>query len=37
MSGRFRNFSFVDRITRREGGRVEGHFGVPLGVHFPAR
>ena len=36
MSGRFRNFSFVDRITRREGGRVEGHFGVPLGVHFPA-
>ena len=36
MSGRFRNFSFVDRITRREGGRVEGHFGVPLGVHLPA-
>ena len=36
MSGRFRSFSFVDRITRREGGRVEGHFGVPLGVHFPA-
>ena len=35
MSGRFRSFSFVDRITRREGGRVEGHFGVPLGVHFP--
>ncbi len=36
MSGRFRSFSFVDRITRREGGRVEGHFSVPLGVHFPA-
>lgn len=36
MSGRFRSFSFVDRITRREGGRVEGHFAVPLGVHFPA-
>lgn len=36
MSGRFRNFSFVDRITRREGGRVEGHFAVPLGMHFPA-
>ena len=36
MSGRFRSFSFVDRITRREGGRVEGHYTVPLGVHFPA-
>ena len=36
MSGRFRSFSFVDRITRREGGRVEGHFSVPLAVHFPA-
>ncbi|MBX3643460.1 MAG: hypothetical protein KF720_10365 [Rubrivivax sp.] len=36
MSGRFRSFSFVDRITRREGGRVEGHFAVPLGAHFPA-
>jgi 3-hydroxymyristoyl/3-hydroxydecanoyl-(acyl carrier protein) dehydratase len=36
MSGRFRSFSFVDRITRREGCRVEGHYGVPLGVHFPA-
>lgn len=36
MSGRFRSFSFVDRITRREGARIEGHFGVPLGVHFPA-
>jgi len=36
MSGRFRSFSFVDRITRREGGRIEGHFGVPLGVPFPA-
>jgi 3-hydroxymyristoyl/3-hydroxydecanoyl-(acyl carrier protein) dehydratase len=36
MTGRFRSFSFVDRITRREGGRVEGHFNVPLGVHFPA-
>jgi 3-hydroxymyristoyl/3-hydroxydecanoyl-(acyl carrier protein) dehydratase len=36
MSGRFRSFSFVDRITRRDGGRVEGHFAVPLGVHFPA-
>lgn len=36
MSGRFRSFSFVDRITRREAGRVEGHYGVPLGLHFPA-
>ena len=36
MSGRFHSFSFVDRITRREGGRVEGHYTVPLGVHFPA-
>jgi len=36
MSGRFRSFSFVDRITRREGGRVEGHCVVPLGAHFPA-
>ena len=36
MSGRFRSFSFVDRITHREGGRVEGHYTVPLGVHFPA-
>ena len=36
MSGRFRSFSFVDRITRREGGRVEGHYAVPLGAHFPA-
>jgi 3-hydroxymyristoyl/3-hydroxydecanoyl-(acyl carrier protein) dehydratase len=36
MSGRFRSFSFVDRITRRDGGRVEGHYSVPLGVHFPA-
>lgn len=36
MSGRLRSFSFVDRITHREGGRVEGHFTVPLGVHFPA-
>jgi 3-hydroxymyristoyl/3-hydroxydecanoyl-(acyl carrier protein) dehydratase len=36
MSGRFRSFSFVDRITGREGGRVEGHYSVPLGVRFPA-
>lgn len=36
MSGRFRSFSFVDRITHREGGRVEGHYTVPLGAHFPA-
>jgi 3-hydroxymyristoyl/3-hydroxydecanoyl-(acyl carrier protein) dehydratase len=36
MSGRFRSFSFVDRITRREAGRVEGHYTVPLGSHFPA-
>jgi 3-hydroxymyristoyl/3-hydroxydecanoyl-(acyl carrier protein) dehydratase len=36
MTGRFRSFSFVDRITRREGSRVEGHYSVPLGVHFPA-
>lgn len=36
MTGRFRSFSFVDRITRRDGSRVEGHYSVPLGVHFPA-
>jgi 3-hydroxymyristoyl/3-hydroxydecanoyl-(acyl carrier protein) dehydratase len=36
MSGRFRSFSFVDRITRRESGHIEGHYSVPLGVHFPA-
>jgi 3-hydroxymyristoyl/3-hydroxydecanoyl-(acyl carrier protein) dehydratase len=40
MSGRFRSFSFVDRITRLDrngsGGRVEGHYTVPLGSHFPA-
>jgi 3-hydroxymyristoyl/3-hydroxydecanoyl-(acyl carrier protein) dehydratase len=36
MSGRFRSFSFVDRITRREGDCVEGHYAVPLGTHFPA-
>ncbi len=40
MTGRFRSFSFVDRITRldRDGasGRVEGHYTVPLGSHFPA-
>ncbi len=36
MTGRFRSFSFVDRITRRDAGRVEGHYDVPLGAHFPA-
>jgi 3-hydroxymyristoyl/3-hydroxydecanoyl-(acyl carrier protein) dehydratase len=36
MSGRFRSFSFVDRITRREAGRIEGHYAVPTGTHFPA-
>ena len=40
MSGRFRSFSFVDRITRLDRGgtpgRVEGHYTVPLGAHFPA-
>lgn len=36
MAGRFRSFSFVDRITRREGGRVEGVYTVPPGVRFPA-
>lgn len=40
MSGRFRSFSFVDRITRLDrggtGGQVQGHFAVPLGVLFPA-
>ena len=36
MLGRFRSFSFVDRITRREAGRVEGLYTVPPGVHFPA-
>lgn len=36
MTGRFRSFSFVDRITHRDAGCVEGHYSVPLGVHFPA-
>ncbi|HMO44588.1 MAG TPA: hypothetical protein PKB14_00990 [Rubrivivax sp.] len=36
MSGRFRSFSFVDRITHRAGVRIEGHYTVPLGVNFPA-
>ena len=36
VTGRFRSFSFVDRITRREGGHVEGVYTVPPGAHFPA-
>ena len=38
MDGRFRAFSFVDRITRLEpGGRIEGHYTVPAGATaFPA-
>ncbi len=36
MTGRFRSFSFVDRITRRDGGRIEGVYTVPAGVRFPA-
>ena len=35
MSGRFRSFSFVDRITRREGGRVEGHYARAAGRALP--
>ncbi len=37
MNGRFRSFSFVDRITRCEGSRVEGRYTVPAGAtRFPA-
>jgi 3-hydroxymyristoyl/3-hydroxydecanoyl-(acyl carrier protein) dehydratase len=37
MDGRFRSFSFVDRITRRDGARIEGHYTVPAGAtRFPA-
>lgn len=37
MDGRFRSFSFVDRITHHDGTRIEGHYTVPLGVsRFPA-
>ena len=35
--GRFRSFSFVDRITRLEPGRVEGRYTVPeRATAFPA-
>jgi 3-hydroxyacyl-[acyl-carrier-protein] dehydratase len=37
MSERFRAFSFVDRITRRAGGRIEGQYTVPVrATRFPA-
>ena len=38
MSGRFRAFSFVDRITRSEPGRrIEGQYTVPASAtRFPA-
>jgi 3-hydroxymyristoyl/3-hydroxydecanoyl-(acyl carrier protein) dehydratase len=36
-SERFRAFSFVDRITRSAGGRIEGHYTVPAKSScFPA-
>ena len=37
MSERFRAFSFVDRITQRAGGRIEGLYTVPANAsRFPA-
>jgi len=37
MSERFRAFSFVDRITHRAGGRIEGQYTVPVTTtRFPA-
>ncbi len=37
MSERFRAFSFVDRITHRAGGRIEGEYTVPAtATRFPA-
>ena len=37
MNGRFRSFSFVDRITLCSGQRAEGHYTVPIGAsRFPA-
>jgi 3-hydroxymyristoyl/3-hydroxydecanoyl-(acyl carrier protein) dehydratase len=37
MSERFRAFSFVDRITRLEPGRIEGQYTVPASAtRFPA-
>jgi 3-hydroxymyristoyl/3-hydroxydecanoyl-(acyl carrier protein) dehydratase len=33
---RFRDFSFVDRITHCAAGRVTGRYAVPRGVRFPA-
>ena len=37
MSERFRAFSFVDRITHRSDGRIEGQFTVPAtSTRFPA-
>jgi 3-hydroxymyristoyl/3-hydroxydecanoyl-(acyl carrier protein) dehydratase len=37
MSERFRAFSFVDRITKRDGRHIEGHYTVPAYAPcFPA-
>jgi 3-hydroxymyristoyl/3-hydroxydecanoyl-(acyl carrier protein) dehydratase len=37
MSERFRAFSFVDRITQRAGGHIEGQYTVPANAtRFPA-
>jgi 3-hydroxymyristoyl/3-hydroxydecanoyl-(acyl carrier protein) dehydratase len=37
MGGRFRSFSFVDRITQRAPGRIEGLYTVPVqATRFPA-
>lgn len=37
MSERFRAFSFVDRISHRAGGRIEGRYTVPAtATRFPA-
>jgi len=37
MNGRFRSFSFVDRITLCSAHRVEGHYTVPVdATRFPA-
>jgi len=37
MNGRFRSFSFVDRITHCSAERVEGHYTVPAAAtRFPA-
>ncbi len=37
MDGRFRSFSFVDRITRRDGARIEGRYTISeRATRFPA-